>query len=124
MRNRIGGFSLVVGNWKERRMDYIGNRNQKRSHIKLEESTIYGISNGTFLLDGTKEWPKVAAGKELFRKIIEVCRTREELEDSLLRLLQNEDTYPESMIPCGFDQNLEKSLCSICIGYVEINCYR
>jgi uncharacterized protein with NRDE domain len=110
LRNQFGGFNLIIGD--DTKMQYVGNRNEK-SLINLEPSKLYGISNGHFLQDS--EWPKVSAGISLIEKALETCETREKFEDELLRVLQNEDSYPDHLIPKGYDAELEKTLCSICI---------
>jgi uncharacterized protein with NRDE domain len=110
LRNQFGGFNLIIGD--DNTMQYVGNRNEK-SLINLETSKLYGISNGHFLQES--DWPKVNAGKSLILNALETSESREKFEDELLRILQNEDTYPDNLIPKGYDELLEKSLCSICI---------
>jgi uncharacterized protein with NRDE domain len=61
------------------------------------------------------DWPKVKAGKAIFNEAITSSHTVEELESSLIKLLQNEDEYPDELIPVNLDFALEKALCPICI---------
>ena len=110
--NNFNGFNLVLG-----RVDadvyYVGNKDHQPVRV-LQETKIYGISNGS-ALEANDKWPKVVNGKQMFEKALEEANDVDELVERLFAILGNSDAYDE--LPEGmFDYELEKVLSPICIS--------
>ncbi|KND04635.1 uncharacterized protein SPPG_00352 [Spizellomyces punctatus DAOM BR117] len=120
---RYNGFNLVLGavnpggnedvvGW------YCGNRGPVRDEppTLLKKGVIYGMSNGV-LMEKRSDWPKVERGKELLEHLLSnPPDDHETLINSLLDVLRDKTTYPDSDLPSNmFNYDLERSLCPICI---------
>ncbi len=88
------GFNLLAGQILSTTIDLCWYSNRTRKILRIPPG-IHGLSN--HLLD--TEWPKVARGKAMMKKVLGAGSRGKELEEDLFSLLSDRTRPPDSALP-------------------------